>query len=345
MVSLQGRVAKWDNAKAFLIILVVLGHAVSAYVSESQLISNIYLWLTVFHMPLFMFLTGLFSKSFVNAPKFNFNKIISYILVFYFMKITIHLTLILCRGKGSFRFLTEKGTPWYIFVTAVFMTVTYLIKKFNNKKVLVISLLLSLAVGYASEIGDVLTLSKIFTFYPYFFLGYMLRRDKLLSVLNKKAVRICSCGVLVIFTLGIFAFGDKLINLRYVFSGNNPYIEFGADWYPFGAVLRLGCYILSSVIGFAVLSVMPNSRIPVFTYIGSKTLSVYALHRQVLYVLQYTVFAPMIAALPDYGVMLAMPGISLLIAFVLSLKPFDYILYPCTKCGKWLAPIIKWLKK
>lgn len=345
MSNIKGRVAKWDNAKAVLMILVVLGHGIASYIEGSMLLTNIYLWLTVFHMPLFMFLTGLFSKSFVNAKKFNVNKIISYMLVFYFIKITIHLTLFLCRGKGNFSFLTEKGTPWYIFVTAVFMSVTYAIKRFNPKKVLAVSLVLSLAVGYVSEIGDVLTLSKMFTFYPYFFLGYMLDRDKLLSIVNKKGIRILSFGVLVIFTVGIFMVGDKLLSLRYVLSGNNPYAEFGDDWYPLGAALRFGCYIMSSVVSFAVLSVVPNKRIPVFTNIGAQTLTVYSLHRQILYILQYTVLVPVVANLSGIWLALVFFGGSVVISVLLSLKPFGYILYPCTQCDKWINPIAKWLKK
>lgn len=341
----QNRVAKWDNTKAFLMILVVLGHAISAYINDNQFLSNIYLWLTVFHMPLFMFLTGFFSKSFVNAPRFKLNKIISYMLLFYFIKLTIHITLIFCRGKGSFSFITEKGTPWYIFVTAVFMAFTYLIKGFNRKKVLLISLLLSLAVGYVSEIGDVLTLSKMFTFYPYFFLGYMLEGDRLLCFINKKYIQAGSWVLLVIFTLGIFTVGDRILSLRYVFSGNNPYIEFGDDWYHFGALLRLGCYIFSSLVGFAVLSIMPNKKIPVFTNIGSKTLTVYSLHRQVLYILQYTVLPFAVSAVSDLWLGVIMIAGSVVISIVLSLKPFEYVLYPCTKCEKWLTPVTKWLKK
>lgn len=341
----NSRVAKWDNVKAFLMILVVLGHGIAAYIDQSGLLSNVYLWLTVFHMPLFMFMTGLFSKSFVNAPRFNYNKIISYILVFFFIKITIHLTLLVVRGKGSFSLLSEKGTPWYIFVTAVFMSLTYVIKRFNHKKVLVVSVALALGVGYINEIGDVLTLSKMFTFYPFFFSGYMLDREKLLGFTNKKVVRAVSGAVILLYTLGIFTVGDKIFSLRYVFSGNNPYIEFGADWYPFGAVLRLGCYIFSSVIGFAVISIIPNKRIPLLTNIGAKTLTVYSLHRQVLYILEYTVLVPIVAVLPDYYLGLVMFVGSLLISLLLSLKPFDYILYPCTKCEKWLNPITKWLKK
>ncbi len=345
MRNFQSRVAKWDNTKAFLMILVVLGHAIAAFIDQSQILSNIYLWLTVFHMPLFMFLTGLFSKGFVEAPRFNVNKIISYVLVFYFIKITIHLTLYFCRGKGNFSFLTEKGTPWYIFATAVFMSVTYVIKRFNAKKILLISFALSLMVGYVSEIGDVLTLSKLFTFYPYFFLGYMLDRENVMGFVNKKGVRFAGLAVLVVYTIGIFMIGDKLLSLRYVFSGNNPYIEFGAEWYPFGALLRLGCYILSIIIGFAVLSVMPNKRIPVFTNIGAKTLTVYSLHRQLLYVLHYTVLIPLIAQVSDLCMVLILITGSVLIAVVLSLKPFEYILYPCIKCNKWLNPLIRWLKK
>lgn len=345
MSTSQSRVAKWDNVKAFLMILVVLGHGIAAYISQSGLISNLYLWLTVFHMPLFMFVTGLFSKSFVNAPRFNTVKIISYMLVFFFIKVTIHLTLLLVRGKGSFSWLSEKGTPWYIFVTAVFMSLTYVIKRFNPKKVLVISVVLALAVGYINEIGDVLTLSKMFTFYPYFFLGYMLDRNKLMELVNKKPLRILSGVLLVVFTLGIFTLGDKFYSLRYVFSGNNPYAEFGADWYPFGAILRFGCYILSSVIGFAVICVIPNKHIPLFTNIGAKTLTVYSLHRQVLYVLEYTALVPIAAMLPDYYFALVMIAGSVAITLLLSLKPFDYILYPCTKCGKWLTPLKNWLKK
>lgn len=341
----NSRVAKWDNVKAFLMILVVLGHGIAAYISDSGLLSNIYLWLTVFHMPLFMFVTGLFSKSFVNAPRFNYNKIISYILVFFFIKITIHFTLLIVRGKGSFSLLSEKGTPWYIFVTAVFMSLTYIIKRFNPKKVLVISVALALGVGYINEIGDVLTLSKMFTFYPYFFLGYMLDRDKLLGFSNKKVVRAVSGAVILLYTLGIFTIGDKIFSLRYVFSGNNPYIEFGTDWYPLGAVLRLFCYAFSSVIGFAVISIIPNKRIPLLTNIGAKTLTVYSLHRQVLYILEYTALVPIVAVLPDYYLGAVMLLISVAISLILSIKPFEYILYPCTKCEKWLNPITKWLKK
>lgn len=339
------RVAKWDNAKAILIFLVVIGHAIAPIISESEFTRSIFLWITAFHMPLFMFLTGLFSKSFVNAPKLNFNKIASYVFIYFFMKVTIYLTLIIVRGSATFKWITEGGTPWYIFVTAVFMVITYLLKSFNKVKVFVIAILLALVIGYIKEVGDIFMLSRIFVYYPYFFLGYMLDREKLLSFISKKSIRILSALVIVLFTVAIFTLGDRIFSIRYVLTGNNSYSEFGADWYPLGFALRLGCYIASSTVSFAVLSVIPIKRVPLITSIGSKTLTVYALHRQILYVFQYTIMTTLVESMQLRWFLILLLLMSAVITFVLSLKPFDYILYPFAKCEKWLNPLINWLKK
>ncbi len=339
------RVAKWDNTKAILIFLVVFGHAITSFLKEGEIIQSVFLWITAFHMPLFMFVTGLFSKSFVKAPKLNSQKIASYVLLYFFMKLLIHITLILVRGKGSFKWISESGTPWYIFVTAVFMVVTYLLKNFNPKKVLAVAVLVSLTVGYINEIGDTFMLSRIFVYYPYFFLGYMLDRDKLLKITSKPWVKLTSALVLAAFTFAVFYLGDSVYNIRYVMTGNNAYSEFGADWAPFGLLLRIICYLMSTAVSFAVLVLIPNVNIPVLTKIGAKTLNVYALHRPVLYILQYTVMTPFMMDLAPEVSLLILLGGSLVITFVLSLKPFDYILWPCTNCHKWFAPIKKWLEK
>ena len=132
--ALANRVAKWDNAKAILIFLVVFGHSIITFI-DNELMRSVFLWITAFHMPLFMFLTGLFSKSFVRSEKFRGDKIASYVLLYFFMKLLIHISLGFVRSWGTFRWTSEGGTPWYIFVTAVFMTVAFLLKKFNPKKI------------------------------------------------------------------------------------------------------------------------------------------------------------------------------------------------------------------
>lgn len=344
MSHLTSRIAKWDNAKAILIFLVVFGHSISPLISDSEIARSVYVWLTTFHMPLFMFITGLFSKSFANAPKLNTKKIASYILLFYFMKFLIYITLIIVRGHAKYSFISENGTPWYIFVTAVFMVLTFYLKNCNPKKVIIVSLALALVVGFFKDIGDTFMLSRIFVYFPYFYLGYALDRDKVLEFTDKKSVRIISVFVLIGFTVAIFGLGDKIYSIRYSLTGNNPYAEFGS-FSNVGVFVRLGCYGLSSVISLAVLSIIPKRRIPVITGIGAKTLTIYAVHRPLQYAFNYMLMPFMMTFLPSWADMPVLLVVSAVLTFVLSLKPFDYIIYPCTRCDKWLDPIKNWLKK
>ncbi|WP_332694487.1 IS200/IS605 family transposase [Halalkalibacter lacteus] len=53
----------FDNAKAVLIFLVVLGHILSEFLHEDQLVSSVYLFIYLFHMPAFVLIAGYFAKG------------------------------------------------------------------------------------------------------------------------------------------------------------------------------------------------------------------------------------------------------------------------------------------
>ncbi|WP_368917457.1 acyltransferase family protein, partial [Staphylococcus haemolyticus] len=52
----------FDNARAILIFLVVFGHMIQPYTSESKYLSALYLLIYSFHMPSFLFISGYFAK-------------------------------------------------------------------------------------------------------------------------------------------------------------------------------------------------------------------------------------------------------------------------------------------
>lgn len=60
------RDAKWDNVKLILIILVVVGHVADYYMSKSTIMYIIRFYIYIFHMPAFLFVSGLFSKRVVR---------------------------------------------------------------------------------------------------------------------------------------------------------------------------------------------------------------------------------------------------------------------------------------
>lgn len=65
MVELK-RIPYFDNARALLIILVVLGHMSSEFIEHDELIADVYLFIYTFHMPAFILISGYFAKKFMN---------------------------------------------------------------------------------------------------------------------------------------------------------------------------------------------------------------------------------------------------------------------------------------
>ena len=61
------RIALWDNLKLFLIFLVVLGHLTLQYFCSSQMFCTVTMVIYTFHMPAFVFISGLFSKKAING--------------------------------------------------------------------------------------------------------------------------------------------------------------------------------------------------------------------------------------------------------------------------------------
>ena len=75
------RIALWDNTKFLLMILVVVGHFINRNLGSSHLYQSMYLFIWSFHMPLFIFVSGLFHKN-RNIKE----KVISYFSIYFFLK-------------------------------------------------------------------------------------------------------------------------------------------------------------------------------------------------------------------------------------------------------------------
>lgn len=72
------RIYKWDNLKCFLIVMVVIGHFVNQYAPISNTMKSLSLFIYSFHMPLFIFLSGLLQKKWDARHPFRWDKPIYY---------------------------------------------------------------------------------------------------------------------------------------------------------------------------------------------------------------------------------------------------------------------------
>ena len=75
------RIALWDNLKLFLIFLVVLGHLSFDYFDSSQMFRTISMVIYTFHMPAFVFISGLFCKRSVNSDSPPIKRFFSFMML------------------------------------------------------------------------------------------------------------------------------------------------------------------------------------------------------------------------------------------------------------------------
>lgn len=85
----------FDNLKAVLIFLVVLGHFLLPIRGDNPLVVVKRL-IYVFHMPLFVFISGYFAKKIYKNGQYNFKKIL-YLLKAYVVFVVAIQTVSICH--------------------------------------------------------------------------------------------------------------------------------------------------------------------------------------------------------------------------------------------------------
>lgn len=273
------RIFLYENLRFILIVLVVIGHVIDLNTSQSKVYRSIFLWIYSFHMPLFLFLSGMFHKN-----ENILTKALGYICIGFLWKVLRFLETMLLFGNASFSFLSDGGIPWYMFVLAMYIVVSYGLRNVNKRFLFVFSVMLACFVGYDATIGDFLYLSRAVVFYPFFLLGEMTNKEALVQVVENKRVKVFAFVVLVIWGLICFLCLEQIYFLRPLFTGRNPFSanEIFSRW---GFAFRMLCYIISMITGFSMICIMPNRSIPVITLFGSRTLQVYFWHYFIITIL------------------------------------------------------------
>lgn len=277
------RSQKWDILKFILIFLVVLGHAAEYYTGGNEHMRALILFIYIFHMPLFIFVSGLFAKNTVNNKRFD--KALGYLVIYIFLKILFHIVKIIIGRDPEFNLFVEGGVPWFMLAVFAFILITTAVRKLPKIVVLFVSVILACVAGLFPQIRDFLALSRIIVFYPFFYLGYCLKRDDVEKYCHGKITKAVSALILVSIAVLVFFFCDEIYSLRYLLTGRNPYSALG-EFENWGIVLRLLFYPVVSAIGFCIISLVPDKiGSGIIAVCGQRTLAVYGLHYVALYLI------------------------------------------------------------
>lgn len=270
------RICLFDNIKFFLIMTVVIGHFADIATAISPAYKSLFLFIYTFHMPMFIYLSGLFHKN-----KYILQKTITYIILGYLSKLIIWLTKILFFGVNEFEFFSDSGLPWYMFVLAMLIPASYLLRNVDKTLLLAVSVTVACVAGYFDFIGDFLYLSRFLVFFPFYLLGQMTPKIVLINLNKIKTVKIISAVILVLWLVLCFKNTDSLYILRPLFTGRNPYSTEEAFRIT-GFFYRLFCYLLTSLVSLAVICLIPRKKINYISDFGKNTIQVYFWHTSFL---------------------------------------------------------------
>ncbi len=279
------RLEKWDILRFILMFLVVAGHIADLYVKDSEAMRTLYLTVYTFHMPLFIFVSGLFSKTTVNQRRTD--RIFGYFALYIVIKLIFWLYYGIARGSWTFSLFTEANLPWFMLALFVFSLITIPLSRFSPVYVLIFSILIACLAGYDSEIKSFLSLSRIIVYYPFYYLGYISDAKKIEAHCGKKSAKAAAVIIIAVTAAVAVIFGERLYWLRPLFTGLNPFAALGR-YESFGFLLRLAHYAAAGLICYAVIVLTPQKTPFGFvTRLGRSTLSIYAFHYILIYILFY----------------------------------------------------------
>lgn len=324
----RGRIAKWDNLKAVLIFLVVFAHLFRRINNVHPVMAGVFFFIYLFHMPAFIFVSGLFSKSAVK--KRNYDRVFSFFMVYLVTKFLIWFVRLLLaedlvNDLPYVNLLQESGVAWYGLAMCAFLLMTMFLERYHPAYLMVACIALGCLAGYCKDVGIVCSLSRVLVYYPFFLAGFFLKPEQILRVTEHWCSRLLAVAVLVGTCWLCILHQEELTPYTEFLKGKSDYSELEA-LAPYGGLYRLALYAIGFLLLFSLIAITPNFHIPVVSTVGKRTLSVYVFHYPLAqYFYDGFVLKDWILAnFPNlYG--LAYAVISLLIVLVFASKPFDWL--------------------
>ena len=267
--SLYNREYKYDNIKFILIFLVVLGHIIE----DVPNLNGIYLIIYSFHMPLFIFISGYFSKGNKKSIIKSMGIYIVFQTLYFLMfKLMLHVSITL-------NYLQPIWISWYMFAIAIWNSLIYIIKRININKniyayiIILFTFFISLICGYIDQFGYFLALSRLITFFPFFLLGYFTKKNNIQILKkdgNSNKIKYLIYSIIAIICI-LYYINIPIIN-RVWFYGAYSYRNGEYD-----IIFK----IISSLFSLCIIFIFNNfvsDKKSIISYIGKDTIYIYLLH-------------------------------------------------------------------
>lgn len=314
------RNAYFDNAKFVLIFLVVFGHMISPYRTDSSGMLSIYHFIFIFHMPVFILLAGYFSKNFHKKGYYKkiFTKVALPYLAFQTIY-TLYYSVLYTDETYTLQYLVPRWAMWFLLSLIFWKLMLPFFAKFPMWISLTVSISLGLAMGFIDIDGfdKILSISRMFVFFPFFLLGYYLsqRQEPFTNLLTARN-RIIASIVLLVTLIGSYSFLDDTAYTDMLY-GTNTYDNV-AEF-----LMRVSHYGIAFLVSFAFMALIPTRGFAL-TSIGQRSLYVYLLHGFILKWFFTTDFSKSLE--PTSWGIIVLIALSILVTMLLGSRIVDWFI-------------------
>lgn len=274
------RVAYLDNARYWVMLLVVVGHFLTELVVLESA-RGVYTWIYSFHMPFFALISGYTARNYVGSYS-QIRRIVSTLVVPYLLVETTlqMLTMHYDNNPKHLMVLSPQWLGWFLAALVVWRLTTPIWRTLRYP--ITISVAISLTAGLV-EIPNVLALPKILGLLPFYVLGLHFSQE-LFDQLQRTRVRIASWAILAASFVASLMWAENL-HESWPMSWllwKQRYDESPLLVGPIEGMITRGWLLtIAFVLTMAALSVIPH-RSSWTTAFGGRTLYAYLLHGYVI---------------------------------------------------------------
>lgn len=234
-----------DSVKYWLIVLVITGHVFEIFkiIPECEVLWN---WIYMFHMPLFIFISGYFSrKKDRKSLRASIWKLLEPLIIFQTLS-----TFIRFISKGSVS-LSSILTPWWVLwylLSLIYWRLMIqvipdrLLKR--TKLILFSTFCISILAGFF-PFNRLLSIQRTLSFMPFFFLGYYMKGKNIYLPDKYKLFSFLFLVLMIVMPLYFPQYLGDLCQAA-------PYGSI------FGALKRILIFLLAIPMSIAFINVCPN---------------------------------------------------------------------------------------
>jgi len=243
-------------------LLTVFAHILLPF-QNFESINATFDYIYMFHMPVFVYISGYFGKS---EKAHSLESIIRLIFIYFVFNSVMGF---IC---GFSSLITPLYSYWYLIALIAWRLTAHHLAKF--KEINLILLIIALFSGFFPSINNTFAAARIIAFYPFYMLGYKTDSEEADSLINTKYIKRLPKGLLCLAAGAVIAFfaynffnytDDDLMMFGFI----TPVSVFG----------RIALFLIAFLAITALRHLTPSKKIPLLAMMGENSLAIFVLHR------------------------------------------------------------------